>query len=89
MKNYIKKIKQFIDSFLCIVSAITIICAEFITEKLGIAKYLERNRDGIIYHIIISIFMIIFAIPMLIFMRYLSIDVHFNEIFENRRQVNK
>ena len=88
MKKYINNIKQFINSFICIVSAIMIICAEFITEKLTIAKYLERNRDGIIYHIIISIFMIIFAIP-IIFMRYLSIDIHFNEIFENRRQVNK
>ena len=85
MKKYINKINEFIDSFLCITSAIMIICAEFITEKLTIAKYLERNRDGIIYHIIISIFMIIFAIPIFIFNRYLSIDVHFNEIFENRR----
>ena len=85
MKKYINKINEFIDSFLCITSAIMIICAEFITEKLDIAKYLERDRDGIIYHIIMSIFMIIFAIPMFIFMRYLSIDVHFYEIFENRR----
>ena len=65
---------KFIGSFLCIVSMIMIMCFEFITEKLTISRYLEKDRNGIVNNIMISIFMMIFAIPILIFMRYLKIE---------------
>lgn len=65
---------KFIGSFLCIVAAIMIICFEFITEKLTISRYMERDRKGIINNIIISMFVMIFAIPILIFTIYLEIE---------------
>ena len=74
MKKYIKKINEFIDSFLCISSMIMITFFDFITEKLTISKYLERERNGIINHIIISAFMIIFAVPIFIFSRYSKVE---------------
>ncbi len=65
---------KFIGKFLCTAAIVMIICSEFITEKLAMSKYLERDRKGIINNMIISIFMVIFAIPMFIFMRYLKIE---------------
>ena len=74
MKELIMKENKFIGQFLCIASAILIIFVEFITEKLTISKYLDKERNGIVNYIILSIFMMIFAVPMVIFMRYLKIE---------------
>lgn len=65
---------EFIGKFLCAVAIIMITSFEFITEKLTISRYLERYRKGIINNIIMSISMIIFAIPIFIFMRYSKIE---------------
>ncbi len=80
-KNILKgQMNEFIDSFLIIVSSIVIMCIQYITEKLALSKYMNRDKDGIIHHIIIYIFMIIFAIPILIFMRYLEIDIDIRDL---------
>lgn len=65
---------EFIGKFLCIVAIVMITSFEFITEKLSISKYMERYRKGIINNIIISIFMMIFAIPVFIFSRYSKVE---------------
>ena len=65
--------EKFVGQFLCTISMVMIICAEFITEKSSISRYLEKDRKGIIYNIMMSIFMIIFAIPIFIFTRYSKI----------------
>lgn len=74
VKSCDKTMSEFIGKFLCAVTIVMITCSEFITEKLTISKYLERDRKGIINNIIISIFMMIFAVPMFIFTRYVKIE---------------
>ena len=65
---------EFIGKFLCTVAIVMITSFEFITEKLAISRYLERERKGIISNIIMSIFMMIFAIPIFIFSRYSKVE---------------
>ena len=49
MKKYIKNIDGFISSFLCITIMIMITFFDFITEKLTISIYLEREREEWVY----------------------------------------
>lgn len=65
---------EFIGKFLCAVSIVMITSFEFITEKLTISRYMERDRNGIINNIIMCISMMIFAIPIFIFSRYVKIE---------------
>lgn len=65
---------KFISKFLCAIAIVMITSFEFITEKLTISRYMERDRKGVINNIIISMFMIIFSIPILIFSRYVEIE---------------
>ncbi len=65
---------KFIGKFLCIVAIVMIKSFEFITEKLTISRYLERDRNGIINNILMSISMMIFTIPIFIFMRYSKVE---------------
>ncbi len=65
---------EFINKFLCIVVIVMITSFEFITEKLTISRYMERERKGIVNNIIMSISMMIFAVPIFIFMRYTKIE---------------
>ena len=65
---------EFIGKFLCAMAIVMITGFEFITEKLAVSRYMERDRKGIINNIIMSIFMVIFAIPIFIFMRYAKIE---------------
>lgn len=65
---------EFIGKFLCIVAIVMVKSFEFITEKLTISRYLERDRNGVANNIIISIFMMLFTIPIFIFVRYLKVE---------------
>ena len=66
---FTKEENKSIGSFICRASLITIKLFEFTTDKTGISKYLERDRSGLIDQIIISIFCMIFAVPIFIFMK--------------------
>lgn len=65
---------EFIDKFLCTVAIVMIMIFEFITDIFGISRYMERDRNGIVNNIIMTISMIIFAIPMFIFTKYAKIE---------------
>lgn len=64
---------EFISKFLCTVAIVMIIGFKFVIEKLAISRYMERYRNGIINNIIMSISIVIFAIPIFIFMKYAKI----------------